>query len=85
MTPNMWPCYLTPISENARILLTFYYDVMILEMAYSVEIINTQTGKRMCTLERLPSKATISDVKEKLASQYSVYYRDRQRNGGKHG
>lgn len=52
----------------------FYF----VEMAYSVEIVNASTGKAMCTLERLPSKATISDVKERIKAQFSVYYRDRQ-------
>jgi len=32
----------------------------------------------MCTIDRLPSHATIADVKTRLASQYSVYYTDRQ-------
>ena len=47
-------------------------------MAFSVEIVNVKNGARMCTIDRLPSNATISDVKTRLAEKYSVYYKDRQ-------
>ena len=47
-------------------------------MVYTVKIINADSGKRMCTLEKLPSKTTVSDVKDCLAAKYSLYYPDRQ-------
>ena len=48
-------------------------------MTYSVEIVDAKSGKKMATVDRLPSSATIGDVKDKLVIQYSIYYKDRQR------
>ena len=47
-------------------------------MVYTVKIIKADSGKRMCTLEKLPSNSTVSDVKDCLAAKYSLYYPDRQ-------
>jgi len=47
-------------------------------MAYSVEIVNAVSGKKMTTLERLPSRAKISEVKELIHAQYSSFYPGRQ-------
>ena len=47
-------------------------------MAYSVGIVNAVSGKKMTTLERLPSRAKISEVKELIHAQYSSFYPGRQ-------
>jgi len=47
-------------------------------MAYSVEVTNAKSGKKICTLERLSPNTSILEVKDRIASQYPSWYRDRQ-------
>merc|ERR1712176_1142427 len=47
-------------------------------MAYSVEVTNAKSGKKICTVEHLSPHTSILEVKDRIASQFPTWYRDRQ-------